>query len=517
MRIPLLALSSTSESALMQYPLWRDVDPKAPTESHQPRYREVYQRFKDAILQETYPHGARIPSIRTIASELGLSRTTVERAFDLLIGEGLLVSRGQSGTSVAYVPPCKPAPRVIADANSSIPECNGDALLDAPDDPSPPEANPFRICVPAIDAFPRAAWLKISQRVLKDRLEMCEVVDDIQGHHGLREAICGYLGLARGISCKPHQIFITSGYRQSLGLLVSALVPRGAAVWAEDPGYLPTYAVLNQFGSCPVPVAVDAEGIDVEAGRRAAPFARMAVTTPTKQSPLGICMSLRRRSALIDWASETGAWIVEDDFDSEFCFDGMPLPALKNLDVNGRIFYLGTFSRTLHPNLRIAYIVAPEGTATTIRKVASAMLDGVSLAQQKVLAAFISDGHFALHIRKSRNLYAARRKMVVDTLTSRFGARLPVSPTSRGLQILVTTEGLDDVAICTAASQHGLDISSLSSRYIRCPPKHGLLLGFANFVAAAQLSRSIDVLQKCLDDAAIPVEASESGAATSST
>jgi GntR family transcriptional regulator / MocR family aminotransferase len=507
----------------VQYSLRAGIDLQVQVETDQPLYREVYRRFKDAILQGTYPLGARVPSIRTIASELRLSRTTVEKAFDLLIGEGLLVSRGQSGTSVSYVPPCNPTLRTMPAADQSIAEYKsfggatrnaaaGDAIGPVMfKKPSPTEANPFRICVPAIDAFPRAAWFKVSQRVLRDRLEVCQVLDDVQGYQGLRETICGYLGVSRGISCRPHQIFITSGYRQSLGLLVNTLVPRGAPVWTEDPGYLPTYSVLNQFGSCPIPIPVDSEGIDVEAGRRHAPLARMAITTPTKQSPLGICMSLRRRSALINWATETNAWIVEDDYDNEFCFDGKHLPALKNLDVNGRTFYLGTFSNTLHPNLRIAYIVSPDAAVATIRKVATAMLDGVSLSQQKILAAFIAEGHFSLHVRKSRNLYARRRKMVVDALTSRLGVRLPISSTSRGLQILVMTEGSDsDVAICTAASLNGLDISSLSSRYIKAPPKHGLLLGFANFLTAPQLSRSIDMLEKSIGDAGDGrIEASE--------
>jgi GntR family transcriptional regulator / MocR family aminotransferase len=227
----------------------------------------------------------------------------------------------------------------------------------------------------------------------------------------------------------------------------------------------------------------------------------MAVTTPTQQSPLGVCMSLRRRSELIDWAAETGAWLVEDSYDNEFCFDDKHLPALKALDGNDRTFYLGTFSKALHPNLRIAYIVAPDAAVTAIRETATSMLDGLSLSQQKVLSAFITEGHFALHISKLRRLYVARRKMVVDALIERFGSRLPVSPTSRGLQILVTTEAPDDdAAICKVAKRNGLDIRSLSSRYVQAPPRHGLLLGFANFQTAAQLLRSIDTLEKSIVD-----------------
>ncbi|MGM4929539.1 PLP-dependent aminotransferase family protein [Tardiphaga sp. 619_E2_N8_5] len=475
---------------------------------YQPRYREVYHRLKDAVLQGAYPYGARVPSIRTLASELGLSRATIERAYDLLIGEGLLVSHGQSGTRVSYVPPRITVAGMPPTQNSSGPE-SGPAEHTSPgavgDDRFGTAAtstgiSPFQISVPALDLFPRAAWLKMSQRILRDRAEMSELVEDVQGYVGLRKAICGYLSVARGIRCAPHQIFITSGYRQSLCLLLGALIPPRSAVWIEDPGYPPTAAVLEQLELCAVPVAVDAEGIDVNVGRETAAQARMAITTPTKQSPLGVCMSLRRRAALIDWAAETGAWIVEDDYDNEFCFEGQHLPTLHNLDAYGRTLYLGTFSKTLHPNLRVAYVVCPEGAVAPVRSVADTMLDGSSILQQKVLAAFIAEGHFALHLKRSRSICAARRKLVIDALTSRFGPRLSICPKSCGLHLFGTIDGsASDVEICKLGNDSGLGLSSLSSRYIKVAPKQGLLLGYANFSNDFLLSRSIDLLEECLD------------------
>jgi GntR family transcriptional regulator/MocR family aminotransferase len=359
--------------------------------------------------------------------------------------------------------------------------------------------SPFQISVPAIDIFPRAAWLKISQRILRDRTEVSQLIDDVQGYHALRTAICGYLNVARGIRCGPHQVFITGGYRQSLSLLISALVPSRSAIWIEDPGYPPTSAVLEGFGMRPIPVPVDSEGLDVNEGSQRAAHARMAITTPTKQSPLGVSMSLRRRIELTDWAAETEAWIVEDDYDNEFCFEGKHLPTLHNLDAYGRTFYFGTFSKNLHPNLRIAYVVSPDATIAPLRMAANNMLDGVSILQQKVLAAFIAEGHFALHLKKSRGIAAARRKMVIDALTARFGPRLSICQKSCGLHLFATTNGSpSDVAICQLANERGLGLSNLSSRYIKAEPKHGLLLGYANFSNDAQLSCSIDLLEECL-------------------
>ncbi|RZN23214.1 hypothetical protein CWO89_31075 [Bradyrhizobium sp. Leo170] len=249
-----------------------------------------------------------------------------------------------------------------------------------------------------------------------------------------------------------------------------------------------------------VPVAVDSEGISVDDGYQSAFHARMAVTTPTKQSPLGVCMSLRRRTALIDWAREAGAWIVEDDYDNEFCFEGKHLPTLHNLDAYGRTFYLGTFSKTLHPSLRVAYIVCPDEAVAPLRRAAKSLLDGISLLQQKVLTAFIAEGHFALHLKRSRSICAARSKMVIDALTAQLGHRISVCRKSCGLQIFATIDGPStDVAICELAGQKGLSVSSLSSRYVSAEPKQGLLLGYANFATEVQVSRSVDSLRECLD------------------
>ncbi|MDH2399949.1 PLP-dependent aminotransferase family protein [Bradyrhizobium sp. SSUT18] len=475
---------------------------------YQLRYREVYQRLRDSILQGAYPHGARVPSIRTLASELGLSRATIEKAYDLLIGEGLLVSHGQSGTRVSYVRPRMPVARIPYAPDQSIPDSKptGDDSTDVSENERSGTlagntgVSPFQISVPAIDVFPRAAWLKISQRILRDRAEISQLVDDVQGYHALRTAICGYLNVARGIRCGPHQIFITGGYRQSLSLVAGALVASESAIWIEDPGYPPTSVVLERLGMRPIPIPVDSEGLDVNEGRQRAARARMAITTPTKQSPLGVSMSLRRRSDLTDWAAETGAWIVEDDYDNEFCFEGKHLPTLHNLDTYGRTLYFGTFSKNLHPNLRIAYVVSPDSIVAPLRIAANNMLDGISILQQKVLAAFIAEGHFALHLKKSRGICAARRKMVIDALAARFGPRLSICQKSCGLHLFATTSGsTNDVAICKLANQKGLGLSNLSSRYIKAEPKQGLLLGYANFSSDALLSRSIDPLEECLD------------------
>lgn len=447
------------------------------------RYRAIYRSIKDAILNGSYQYAARIPSIRSLATELNVSRATVSKAYDLLSGEGYIAATGPSGTRVCYRRPPKVAPtRAVQNEAHGI-----------------PNYRPFQICVPAVDAFPRAIWLRISQNILRHRRRIEEVNTNAFGYGPLREAICSHIQVSRGVNCDPQQIFITTGYRQSLALLINALSSHGASILTEDPGYLPTYGLLRHFGLRPVPIPVDDNGLDILNESVQQAEAKMVIVTPAKQSALGICMSMERRLAMIDWAAENGAVIVEDDYDSEFCVDHRHAPTIFNLAGGVRTAFLGTFSKTIHPNLRIAYVVVPVCAVTRARAVASITMDGVPLFQQKVLADFIVNGHFAQHLSRSRRLYEQRRTVAIAVLTERLGDAFEFDRTSRGLQLLFVARHLvDDELVSKTALREGLAVTSLSSRYIEASPSYGLLLGFANFTSRSDLEKHSNILGRCV-------------------
>lgn len=287
----------------------------------EPLYRQIYLRIKDAIAQGSLAAGSRLPSVRGLASDLGVARATVESAYAQLIAEGFLQSRGQAGT---YVSP--QLPHVPPGAVSAAP-----SLATIAPDPLQPQGmlQPFQLGVPALDAFPRALWQRIVARRLRASTVASLALPPAGGLPELREAIAHYLHLSRGISCRPEQIFLCAGYPALLDWVVETLLHAGDAVWIEDPGYPVTRPLLRAAGVRPLAVPVDEQGMDVAAGMLTEPEARLAVVTPTHQSPLGVSLSLARRMALLDWAQQRGAWILEDDYDSEFRYHGRPLPPLK--------------------------------------------------------------------------------------------------------------------------------------------------------------------------------------------
>ena len=233
---------------------------------------------------------------------------------------------------------------------------------------------------------------------------------DPSGLLPLREAIAAYLGVSRGILCTPDQVLVTAGFQGALALVARVLLRTGDPVWVEDPGYHLARQALEAAGATLVPVRVDRDGMRVAAGVVAAPRARLAVVTPTHQSPLGVALSLPRRLALLAWAAEAGAWVLEDDYDSEFRYTGHPLPALKSLDRGGRVLYAGSFSKVLFPALRLGYLVVPDELAEAFARASRLWSLGLPSLEQRVVAAFMAEGHFARHLRRMRSLYAARRQ-----------------------------------------------------------------------------------------------------------
>ena len=370
-----------------------------------PVYREVYQRIRSEILSGRLAAGARLPSSRTLAVELGIARGTVVTAFQMLAGEGYTSSDGARGTVVNVALPRVPKWRPTAELVET-----GEHHRTVR---TPPTPLLFQVGLPALDVFPRKLWTQIVVRVAR-QLDHEQMVNPNlhcgMGYEPLRLAIASYLRIARDITCSADQILITAGFQGALGLIIQALLKPGVKVWVEDPGYVSARNLLQQARLGLVGVRIDDGGLDVTAAVRSAPDARLALVTPSHQFPLGMTLPVERRLALLDWADHERAWIVEDDYDGEFHHRGLPPPALKSLDRRGRVLYVGSFSKVLFPGLRLGYLVLPSAVAERFARVASAALPTPPIMVQKSVEFFMSQGYFARHLSRMRTLYTERRK-----------------------------------------------------------------------------------------------------------
>src|ERR1700727_1195979 len=293
-----------------------------------------------------------------------------------------------------------PVASVITRSNSDIvaPIFHPDSIL------------PFQMGLPALDAFPRKMWARLGAQCVRAMQPRDMAPPPTYGLPALRAEIAAYLQVSRGISCAPRQIFVTSGYRHTIGLIVHAVLKAGDDVWFENPGYPPTRKILEHMNIAAVPVPVDREGVIISDGIKAAPQARAAVVTPAHKSPLSVSLSLSRRLALLDWASQNNAWVIEDDYDGEYRYVSRPLPALKSLDRDGRVLYTGTFSKVFFANTRLAYLVVPETQVERFEQIVQPVWGGCREFPQAFVTAFISAGPFARHIQRMRKLYAERRE-----------------------------------------------------------------------------------------------------------
>lgn len=358
-----------------------------------PRYQDIARQLKTVIEQGKLKPGARLPSSRTWSQELGVSRSTVENAYAELVAQGWLVRRGQAGTFVSeQIHPQQSAVDVVAFAGESQ------------------QPLPFQMGLPALDLFPRELWARVMGRRLRTQTRFDLALGDVCGEAALREAIVDYLRVSRGIDCQPEQVFITHGYAASMALILHALAQPGDGMWMEDPGFPLIRPIVTRHGVEILPVPVDDNGLDVTSGIQNYPDARFALITPAHQSPLGVALSLARRYQILEWAERSQAWIIEDDYDSEFRYHGKPLPALKSLDAPQRVIYAGTFSKALFPALRCAWLVVPVEQISQFRQQASLEPCAVPVLWQNTLADFIREGHFWRHLKKMRQHYAQRRQ-----------------------------------------------------------------------------------------------------------
>jgi len=361
--------------------------------------------------------------------------------------------------------------------------------------------------LPALDAFPRKIWNRLVSRRARSGERAMLAYPDPVGYRALSEHIATYLGLSRGVTCLPEQVFVTAGYRATLELVLRSLASPSDRMWFEDPGYLLARSFLAEIGVQLVPVPIDDEGINVERGIELDSQARFALVTLSHQCPLGHTLSLARRMALLDWAKKSSCWIIEDDYDSEFRYVGRPLPALKSLDQHDRVIYCSTFSKVMFPGLRLAYAVVPERAVERVGRVACSMNAGSPTLLQAAVADFIEQGHFARHVKRMRALYGQRRMLIAHALEQAFGERMIVDLPPAGIQFTVRfAEGhdgpVDDVAVASRAREAGLAVLPLSIWYangrMRRTPR-GLVIGFANITDAGEASRLARTLHACLE------------------
>jgi GntR family transcriptional regulator / MocR family aminotransferase len=456
-----------------------------------PLYRQVYNRIRAQILMGQLVPGARLPSTRTFASELGISRNTIALSYELLQQEGYIESRVGHGAHVAYIPPeswqkSPPSGRTqsVTDQRPVFSQhvqnlLNQGAPQTIEEHPMP--SNPFLIGIPEVASFPYKIWTGLVTRHTSSSLQAHALYQNGQGYAPLRTAIATHIGTTRGVRCTPEQIILTAGAQGAFDLVARVLLDAGDVAWVEHPGYFGAYGALQAAGVKTVPVTVDEEGIDVEHGKRLAAHARLAVVTPSHQFPTGVTMSLSRRFALLAWAKQQQAWIIEDDYDSEYRFGGRPLEALQALDQAERVIYVGTFSKVLFPALRLGYLVTPRVLLPGFLTMRHLIDIHLPLVEQMALADFLLEGHFTRYIRKMRWVYLERRNAVVEALRQIDNCALAITVPEAGMHLVVwLPEGVEAQQVVEQAAQYGLQISSVSHYGVQLLQRDGLVLGFAS-------------------------------------
>ncbi|WP_431282894.1 PLP-dependent aminotransferase family protein [Humitalea sp. 24SJ18S-53] len=448
-----------------------------------PAHRRVYLALRGLILDGTLGAGARLPPTRALARSLGVSRSAAIAAFEQLLAEGHAVARVGAGTFVAAAGPV-PRPR----AQNQVPTA-----------PSPAAgALPFTIGQAAADPRTMAQFRGSLARRLRrfDPQHLC--YGDPRGTPELRESIAHMLRTARGVRAEAGNIVIVSGTQHAFGLALRAILPPGGRVWVEDPCYPAFLTALAGVGGRAVPVPVDAQGLDVAAGITAAPDASAAYVTPSHQYPLGVVMGMQRRLALLDWARGAGAWIIEDDYDSEVRFSGRSLAALQGLDASGRVLYIGTFSKVLFPGLRCGYLVVPPALMDAVLAVRAATDRQPPTLLEGAIADLLDSGAFAAHLRRLRARHRASRDVLAAALARHCAPWLDVEVPDQGLHLVARLRGGgDDVALAAAAARVGIAVRPLSSMHLARQPVAGLVLGFTGFADVA-LERAAEALGRVL-------------------
>ena len=464
-----------------------------------PLNRQIYQAIREAILSQLLPSGWQLPSSRDLARELTISRNTVTYAYEQLIAEGYLETRAGSGTFIADTTPDQipemrlNTPPLTDPSGESELSAHGAQLIQQAG-VSDLQWGAFMPGVPDVTLFPNKIWSRLQNKHWRRSRAELLTYGDAGGYMPLREAIAEYLRIARSVNCNANQVIITTGIHQSLDIVVKLLGEHGDSAWVEDPCYWGTRSVLNSLGIKPVAIPVDSEGMRMRLANLRQP-PRFICATPSHQYPLGMVMSLSRRRMLLEYAATRKVWIIEDDYDSEFRYGSRPLASLQGMDTDDRVLYMGTFSKTMFPSLRIGFMVVPESLAATFAIGVSELYRGSQVFMQAIMADFMTEGHFASHIRRMRVLYAERLHLLQAAIERHFGDRITLTGGEAGLHLALGLPAqCDDRAISRAAREAGIVARPLSRYYMNAETtRNGLLLGYA-CVPNEQIAPAFDKL-----------------------
>jgi len=475
----------------------------------EPLHRQVYRELVQLILSGRLRPGARLPSSRMLADELGVARNTVLLALEQLLSEGYVETRRGAGSYVSgelpdrspqrlrsHAPQPGRRPRLARRARSLVVPANRPL----------PARGLLRPGEPDWAGFPLALWSRLLAESWRAPARAMLLGDDPAGHPPLRAAIAEYLAAARGVGATAEHVVIVSGIRQALAIAARLLLDVGDPVWLENPGYPGLRGPLVAAGAKLVPVEVDSEGLSLQAAQRLAPRPRLICIAPSHQYPLGMTMSVARRLALLEHARQVNAWIFEDDYDSEWRYAGRPLAAMQGLDRDGRVLYAGTFSKILFPSIRLGYIVLPEPLIAPFLAARQALDDQPAVLAQPALAAFVAGGHLASHLRRQRRRYKARQELLLGAARRHLGGLLELGADPGGMHLIGYLHPdlagrMDDREASRRAEAAGIAAPPLSSHWIGRATHQGLLLGYTA-VPERQIDAVVARLAKALSASA---------------
>lgn len=461
--------------------------------------RWLYQGLRRAILSGRLPPGIRLPASRDFAAQYGVSRGTVVTVFEQLQAEGYLIAQVGAGTRVNQRLSQNTLTKQTPQARMRKVPAPIRGL------PTSQPARPFRPYEPALNEFPTDVWARVAGRRLRRASLSLLGSGDPRGYQPLREAVAAYLGSSRGVNCSADSVLILSGVQQGLDLLTRVLLRPGEAVWMENPGYFGAATAFRNAGARIIPIPVDEQGLVVSRGKQLCNLAKAAYVTPAHQFPLGMIMSLERRLAFLAWARGAGAFVIEDDYDSEYRFEGKPIPALQSLDKSGSVIFLGSFSKVVFPSLRVGYMALPSNLLDSVLALRIGADLYPSTLNQAILCDFMAEGHLGRHIRRMREMYATRLTALQEYARRHLGGLLEIARVQAGLSTVgflrngMTSRQAEEAAIGSGVEAMGLHRFTVGPSSVE-----GLLIGFAAF-GEDQISQAVITLAAALDSSRLRI------------